>query len=203
MDAVAKNYDRTALYYNLIKPLFALPYRRAASHVLGQITGIGSPARVLDIGTGTGLLAGAFAARGAEVTGVDISQGMLNKARQKYGRRISFYLAPAHAPGDYPDQSFHVVTSAFVLHGLDRDYRLQVLREMKRLAGELVAIVDFIPNFNPVVTLIERMEGSYYKEFLQEIEGQLDEVFPCYEVKRLMHFMGLYLCRVHEPGCRQ
>lgn len=196
LDRLANNFNRTALYYNIITPLFARPYRQAAEYVLRQQHGFGLPPRVLDIGTGTGMLAGAFAALGAEVTGVDISQGMLNKARQKYGHRISFIQAPAHAPGNYLDQSFDVVTSGFVLHGMPADYRFKVLREMKRLSSGFVVILDFIPNRNPIVTLVEHMEGSFYQEFLVEVRSQLDEIFPRYEIKKLTHFMGLYLCHI-------
>ncbi len=44
--------------------------------------GVGTPGqRVLDLGTGTGVLARAFAARGARVTGVDVSRAQIRMAK--------------------------------------------------------------------------------------------------------------------------
>lgn len=195
IDKLAKTFNRVAPYYNISNPIFSRPYRRAAEYVLQRLKGAGSPLRVLDIGTGTGMLAGTFAALGAEVTGVDISPGMLDRARQKYGSRVRFIEAPAHAPGDFADNSFDVVTAGFVLHEMPGDYRLKVLKEMKRLAGKFVLVLDYIPNRNPVISLVERIEGSYYREFLAEVEQQLDGVFPRCETRKLSFFIGMYLCR--------
>jgi ubiquinone/menaquinone biosynthesis C-methylase UbiE len=198
IDKLAETFNRVALYYNIITPLFARPYRRAVEYVLRLFNGSGSPPRVLDIGTGTGMLAGAFAARGAVVTGVDISPGMLGRARRKYGSRVNFIQAPAHAPGDFEDNSFDVVTAGFVLHEMPADYRLRVLKEMKRLSGGFVVVLDYVPNWNPVVSLVERIEGSFYREFLAGVEKQLDEVFSRHETRRLSHFIGMYLCSARD-----
>ena len=56
---------------------------------------IGSGDRVLDLATGTGEVAVRAAARGAEVTGIDIAEPMLVKARrraQEEGAQVAFDL---------------------------------------------------------------------------------------------------------------
>ncbi|WP_051273705.1 class I SAM-dependent methyltransferase [Desulfotruncus alcoholivorax] len=138
-----------------------------------EYTAAGASPRVLDIGTGTGNLAGSFAEREAVVTGVDISSGMLSQARKRYGSKITFIQADALSLGGLCDNSFDIVTAGFVLHEMPSDYRVKVLLEMKRLANRFVVVVDYIPNWNPVVAAVEKIEGSYYHQFLNEITGQL------------------------------
>ena len=197
---LAGTFDKVARYFDLMRPLFTGPYRRAAEYALDRLVATGSSPSLLDIGTGTGTLAGALAARGAKVTGVDISRGMLEQARKKYGRQVHFIQAPAHAPGPFDDDSFDMVSAAFALHEMPADYRARVLGEMKRLARQKVLIIDYIPNSNPVIALVEQLEKSYYRQFLFEIDNQLKNFFNGYEKKKLNHFMGLYLC---DAGVRR
>jgi SAM-dependent methyltransferase len=54
----------------------------AVSHLLGTF-GADKVSRILDLGCGTGRHAVEFAARGFDVTGVDLSEAMLNRARRR------------------------------------------------------------------------------------------------------------------------
>ena len=82
--------------------------------LLGAL-GIGRPGqRVLDLGTGTGLLARALARRGARVCGTDVAANQVEAARAaaaRDGLDIEFRVAPAEAC-PYPDGSFDVVTAS-------------------------------------------------------------------------------------------
>jgi len=71
----------------------------------------GPPTRVLDVGTGTGSVALLVAERfpAAEVVGVDVSQRMLEQARQKARDRVRFEIADAERL-PFPDGSFDLVT---------------------------------------------------------------------------------------------
>lgn len=72
--------------------------------------------RVLDVGTGTGFLALELAARGHEVTGIDIAPAMLRRAQAKVARRwptMTFAQADAEAP-PFVDRSFDLVVSRHV-----------------------------------------------------------------------------------------
>ena len=73
--------------------------------------------KILDIGCGTGNLSLELAKLGAEVTGVDISEAMLVKAREKAKKEnldIEFYCADVHnLPFD--DETFDAVVSLSAL----------------------------------------------------------------------------------------
>jgi ubiquinone/menaquinone biosynthesis C-methylase UbiE len=86
---------------------------RIGPHHLGALRlaldGIAPPARVLDVGTGTGVAALALADwfPSAEVTGVDLSRAMLAEAERK-GGRVRYEVADAaHLP--FGDGSFDLV----------------------------------------------------------------------------------------------
>jgi SAM-dependent methyltransferase len=89
------------------------------------------PRRVLDLGTGTGVVALALAERypEAEVVGVDLSPGMIEEARRKLSAeragRVRFEVGDASSL-DCPDGDFDLV----------------VLSNMIPFAGELARVVE-------------------------------------------------------------
>jgi len=196
-DKLAQDFDRVAPLFNLIRPLFSRSYRRAAEYTLAGLKDRQKPPRVLDIGTGTGTLAGIFDQKGARVTGIDISPGMLRQARKKYSQ-VNFIQAPAHSLEEMEDNSFEVVSAAFVIHEMPPDYRLNLFKQMQRVAREAVLIIDYVPNNNPLIALVENMEKSYYREFLESVDRQLDQIFPTHVRKKLWHFIGMYLCPLRK-----
>ncbi len=94
---------------------------------------------VLDVGTGTGLFAEAFAKAGLDVTGVDANLELLAAARQHVpsGR---FVEAAAEAL-PFADKSFDLVFLGFVLHEVD-DPSL-ALQEAARTARVRVVVVEW------------------------------------------------------------
>jgi len=88
-------------------------YPDAFYEVLAAI-GIGQPGQlVLDLGTGTGVLARAFAKRGAIVTGVDIAANQIAAASAlaaQDGLDIAFQVCAAEAV-DFPEDSFEVISA--------------------------------------------------------------------------------------------
>ena len=73
--------------------------------------GIGTAGQtVLDLGTGTGVLARAFASQGADVTGLDIAADQIAVARalaQEEHLTIRFKACAAEAT-DFPDHTFDI-----------------------------------------------------------------------------------------------
>ena len=101
---------------------------------------------VLDVGCGTGTLALAAARRVASVHGLDPSAALLARARKK-ARRAGLGVVFELGTGEslpYPDESFDVVLSSFVLHHLSHDALHDSARELRRVvkATGRVFIVD-------------------------------------------------------------
>jgi O-methyltransferase/aklanonic acid methyltransferase len=116
---------------------------------LVQLAELAGARRVLDIGTGTGVVALAAAARvGPEgkVVGIDLSEGMLAMAREQAARagredRLAFRRMDAEAL-ELADQSFDAILSLFALFHFPDP--LRVLREIFRVlapGGRLVLAV--------------------------------------------------------------
>jgi SAM-dependent methyltransferase len=83
---------------------------------LVRFAGITSGERVLDVGTGTGVVALAAAHRGARVTGLDLTPQLLAVAREnaKVAARDEVEWTEGDAEAlPYPDASFDVVVSQF------------------------------------------------------------------------------------------
>ncbi|MCP1187051.1 methyltransferase domain-containing protein [Paenibacillus sp. 1781tsa1] len=101
---------------------------------LEQTTHWVSPAlgeKGLDIGTGTGNLAGKLLQQGADMTAIDQSREMLRRCRTKYPEmrvKLGNFLALPFA-----DQSFDFVVSSFAFHHLSPDQQLLALQEMQRV----------------------------------------------------------------------
>jgi ubiquinone/menaquinone biosynthesis C-methylase UbiE len=94
---------------------------------------------VLDVGTGTGVFAEAFAAAGLAVTGIDTNAELLATAAG-YAPAAQFREAPAEQI-PFPDGSFDLVFLGHVLH--ETDDPLAALREARRVARQRVAILEW------------------------------------------------------------
>jgi ubiquinone/menaquinone biosynthesis C-methylase UbiE len=99
------------------------------------VLGVGRPGqRILDLGTGTGLVALELARRGARVVGIDVAEGQLEEARrvaQAEGLDAQFHLAPAEETG-LESVSFDAVTASQCWVYFDRK---RVIPEVRRLLG--------------------------------------------------------------------
>lgn len=96
-------------------------YRAAVSLVVDHADP-GPAEVVLDIGTGTGAIALALAPTADRVIGRDISEGMLDRAREKCQRRglgnVTFGEGRFREPAVGSDVDVDVVTSNFAMHHL-------------------------------------------------------------------------------------
>ena len=97
--------------------------------------------KVLDIGTGTGFLALGFAKAGHQVTGIDIAEGMLARARAKAtgeGVEIDFLIADAENP-PFPARSFDVIVCRNLLWTLcNPDRALSCWYQLLRPGGRVI-----------------------------------------------------------------
>jgi demethylmenaquinone methyltransferase/2-methoxy-6-polyprenyl-1,4-benzoquinol methylase len=98
--------------------------------------------RVLDVATGTGLVAAELRRRGFTVTGLDQSSGMLEFARRRLGDDAVFVEASAEAI-PFPEGAFDHLTFTYLLRYVDDP--AAVLVELARVVrpGGIVASLEF------------------------------------------------------------
>jgi demethylmenaquinone methyltransferase / 2-methoxy-6-polyprenyl-1,4-benzoquinol methylase len=97
---------------------------------------------VLDVATGTGLVAAELLRRGFTVTGVDQSSGMLARARERFGPRIELVEGSAESL-PFAEASFDHLTVTYLLRYVDDP--AATLAELARVvrSGGVVASLEF------------------------------------------------------------
>lgn len=140
--AIARNveaYNLVAASYDQSHPeIFnAVEQERLAGavrEVLGTVgSREGAPARVLDVGAGTGNLTAHLLAVGAVVVAADVSAGCLRVVSEKFGHtgRLGTQLIDGRSLAPLADESFDVAACYSVLHHVP-DY-LSLVVEMARV----------------------------------------------------------------------
>lgn len=162
-------YPKFAPWYDaIVRPIRGL--RRDVATLAGVTSGM----RVLDVATGTGEQAIAFAKRGADVVAIDMSPAMLAIARTKIGAaNVTLIEADATAL-PFPDASFDVVSTSFALHEMPPEVRARAVQELVRVArpGARVVVVDYAlphrPAWAAIVTrAVALYERDSYPEFVR------------------------------------
>lgn len=102
----------------------------------GDVKGL----RVLDAGCGTGYLAAQFAAKGAAVTGVDLSERMIQIAHSQYAG-IDFRIDSLSELRSLADAQFDLIVSNYVLMDLpDLDSALTNFARVLRPGGAAIVV---------------------------------------------------------------
>lgn len=130
---VPVDFGKTARDYAKYRTVFppALFTRMAAMGVglAGQ--------RIVDLGSGTGVLARGFAAAGCVVTGVDIAPELLQEARQQdaaVGLEVTYRVAAAEDTG-LPGEAWDVVCAGQCWHWFDRRRAAAEARRLLVIGG--------------------------------------------------------------------
>lgn len=133
---------------------------------------------VLDIGCGTGALCYVLNESGLRVTGVDVAEKMVAKAKDKLrGLDIPILHIDPNERFPFPDKSFDLVISSYVAHGLQPNQRIRLYKEASRLAKEKVVFHDFNKKRSLPITIIEWLEGGDYFNFIQVAEAEMKAHF--------------------------
>ncbi|HWO71315.1 MAG TPA: class I SAM-dependent methyltransferase [Actinomycetota bacterium] len=112
--------------------------------------GVAPGARVLDVATGTGLVARELARRGARVVGLDQSEAMVAEAvrrarRAGFSGRLRFVLGRAERL-PFPDGAFDAVTFTYLLRYVDDpEATVAELARVLRPGGRLVGLEFSVP----------------------------------------------------------
>lgn len=163
-----KVFDFLAPFYNIL----TLPLVRVRNQVV-DFANAGKGSTVLDVATGTGQQAFAFAKRGYDVIGVDLTESMLRIARKHNKSGLVKFEAADATHLQFEENSFDVSCVSFGLHDMPPRIREKVLQEMVRVTkpSGIIVIVDYdLPRNKIGRTLIYRLislyEGEYYKQFI-------------------------------------
>src|SRR4051794_15234880 len=142
-------FDRIASVYDLMNRVMTVGMdERWRSRAVDLA---GSPRRALDVATGTGDLAIELRSRGADVVGVDFSEGMLEIARGK-APGIEFRGGNALAL-DFPDDEFDAATVGFGARNFDDlDRGLAEMARVVRPGGKVVVLEITNPQKPPLST---------------------------------------------------
>ena len=115
--------------------------------------------RILEVGVGTGLNLPLYP-RDCDVTGVDISEGMLRKAEERVrtlGMDRAKLMVMDGSRLQFPDNSFDRVIATYVISALPDP--VKTLLEMRRVckpSGHLV-ILNHFKSENPIIGMFEKI----------------------------------------------
>lgn len=130
--------------------------------------------KILDVCTGAGGQAFAFAKRGYEVVGIDLSEDMIRVAKKKNKyKNLEFKVADAtNMP--FEDGYFNVSCVPFALHDMPLAIRKKVLEEMVRVTEPkgIVTVVDYALPKNKIgryliYHFVKSYETKYYPKFIK------------------------------------
>ncbi len=136
-DGVAAAYGRWAPVYDIVfGPVFRRG-RRAAVEAAERVSG-----RILEVGVGTGLSLSNYSGD-SPVVGIDISQPMLEKARERVARQHLDHVEAIAVMDaehlDYPDASFDVVVAQYVVTAIPHpETALDEFVRVVRPGGEII-----------------------------------------------------------------
>lgn len=163
-------FDNIAPRYDLLNHVLSLKIDVLWRRLLVHMMAAGRPQRVLDVATGTGDLAIAIhRGTGAQVTGLDLSQQMLNVGTEKIknaGLSTGIRMLKGDAENlPFQDDTFDAVSVAFGVRNFEN---LEMgLREMRRVVKPGGSV--FILEFSQVEGILRPLYQFYFKNILPRI----------------------------------
>jgi demethylmenaquinone methyltransferase / 2-methoxy-6-polyprenyl-1,4-benzoquinol methylase len=174
---VEKMFDRIAGPYDTMNHLMTAGLDRRWRELAAESTGLGNGATALDACCGTGDLTLALArrvGRGGQVTGLDFSGEMLERARRKPreadAAEITWVQGDATAM-PFADNSFAAVTIGFGLRNLpDPEAGLRELSRVVRPGGKVVVLEITQPASGP----LKPFYGVWFNRVVPALGKMLD-----------------------------
>src|SRR5688500_6170664 len=151
---VTRVYEKLANVYDVIFGPTLHPGRLVARDRMGIRPGD----QVLEVGVGTGINTSLYP-RNCKVTGIDLSAGMLDKAREhvaREGLRHVRLIEMDAANLTFAEDSFDIVYAPYLVSVVPDP--VQVVREMRRVCkpGGKIIILNHFRSANPFLSRIER-----------------------------------------------
>ncbi|MDA0275454.1 MAG: class I SAM-dependent methyltransferase [Proteobacteria bacterium] len=156
---VGEVFDRVATRYDLMNDLMSAGLHRAWKAFAVSVARVRTGERVLDVASGSGDLARAFAARGAQVWMSDINGSMLARGRDRLldaGQVLPAVQCDAERL-PFPEASFDCVSVAFGLRNMThKEAALAEMARVLRPGGRLVVL-----EFSRVAPALEKPYDLY------------------------------------------
>jgi len=167
-------YRNLTPVYEMVWPIFA---RR---NILKSIKAmrIDPGANILEVGVGTGLSLPAYP-RHAKVTGVDLSEEMLAKAKERIAESgwTNISVQPMNAEElNFPDASFDIVTSFHVVSVVSNPKRM--MSELTRVCrpGGRILIINHFRSAKPWIARMVDSAGSVTRHLGWRTDLRFDDV---------------------------
>ena len=147
-DDVSKMFDDVAHRYDFLNDLLSLGRTKAWRRVVTSIIAPKPGMKILDIAAGTGSSSRPLVDKGAEVTALDFSHGMIEQGH-KQNKNINFVQGDA-LKLPFEDNSFDVTTISFGLRNTSNTEK--ALKEALRVTkdGGRIVVAEFSHPVNPV-----------------------------------------------------
>jgi demethylmenaquinone methyltransferase/2-methoxy-6-polyprenyl-1,4-benzoquinol methylase len=141
-------FDDVAHRYDFLNDLLSLGRTKAWRRVVTSIIGPKPGMKILDIAAGTGSSSRPLVDKGAEVTALDFSHGMIKQGR-KQNKNINFVQGDA-LKLPFEDNSFDVTTISFGLRNTSNTDK--ALKEALRVTkdGGRIVVAEFSHPVNPI-----------------------------------------------------
>ncbi len=151
---VERVYEKLANVYDLVFGPTLHPGRLVAIDRMG----IAPADRVLEVGVGTGINTSLYPVN-CQVTGIDLSSSMLEKARERVAReglRNVRLMEMDAANLTFADDSFDIVYAPYLVSVVPDP--VKVVREMRRVCkpGGKIIVLNHFRSANPILSRVER-----------------------------------------------
>lgn len=208
-DEWAESHDPNELDVDAVWTGDGCPEVQWIEEQLGDLSG----KRILDLGSGLGEASVWFALKGAEVTALDISPGMLevlSQAAANYGVEVDTVVGSASDLSMFDDDTFDIVYGANVLHHIDI---AECIGHAHRVLvpGGKAAFWDPV-KYNPVIEVYRRMamgvrtedEHPITRKDLKTMQSQFGNVnAQGFWLTGLLIFLRFFLVdRIHPSADR-
>ena len=175
---------RKIIVFYLIAPVYALIFKLQAKKYAAIIKKANKSIdltqyeSVADLGCGNGALCFAFQQFGLRASGVDGLASMTAMAKHNLKDTDVRIVQANILELPFEDKSFDIAISSYVVHGMNREERQRLYREMSRIARHAVIFHDYNQTRNIFTNIVEWIEGGDYFDFIKSAEQEMQQYFP-------------------------
>ncbi|MGM0438690.1 MAG: class I SAM-dependent methyltransferase [Bacillota bacterium] len=193
MDNHIRLFNLIAPFYNLFFKMQTKNYRTLIEKNIDKID-ISEDAQILDLGSGTGAFGYCWQEKGYEVKGVEASPNMYKRC---LSNGVDCEKIDITEGLPFADNSFELVTAAYLIHGLTEEKRRILYKETKRVASEYVIYHDYHQNDYLLIKIIEFLEGGDYFDFVKNVPEEFGEYFEDFKIVKNSPWNSWYIFKIH------